>query len=279
MLGTAAVSPAAPPHGQGLPPDFRLLLQSELMRRCRLNPKYSLRAYAKSLGVDSSTLSKILRGKRPLGGISIRRLGDKLNLSPAEIDRFIGLARGKGRKGERNAEHVPQFDQFEQDTFEALQDWYHFAILELTHVRDFRPDPKWIARALNISVSEVNASLERLERLGMLERTPEGRMVERSTGMLSTLGTTRTSVALRRLQKEMLQQAILAVDNVSIDLRDNTSMTIAVDPSRLPAAKERIKKFRRELATFLTSGPECTEVYQVCFALFPVTDLQPKTEN
>lgn len=41
-------------------------LQKEFSARRKRNPRYSLRAFAKSLQLDSSTLSKLLRKKRPL---------------------------------------------------------------------------------------------------------------------------------------------------------------------------------------------------------------------
>jgi transcriptional regulator with XRE-family HTH domain len=43
------------------------LLLKEFDQRKLKNSRYSLRAYARDLGVDSSFLSKVLRGKRILG--------------------------------------------------------------------------------------------------------------------------------------------------------------------------------------------------------------------
>ena len=41
-------------------------IKEDLSHKQRLNPHYSLRAYARDLGIHSSTLSQILKGKRPL---------------------------------------------------------------------------------------------------------------------------------------------------------------------------------------------------------------------
>ena len=48
----------------GLAQNFQTCLRNELERRCKANPAYSLRAFAKFLGVDPSFLSKVLSGKR-----------------------------------------------------------------------------------------------------------------------------------------------------------------------------------------------------------------------
>src|SRR5438105_2196819 len=78
--------------------DFRLYLQSELVRRCKSNPKYSLRAFAKFLGTDSSRLSKILKDVRPVGGKLIEQFGSRLGLNPIDIESFkINIQRRKAR--------------------------------------------------------------------------------------------------------------------------------------------------------------------------------------
>src|SRR4051794_37275616 len=41
-------------------------LREELARRCDFNPRYSLRAFARSLGTDPGTLSRVLTCRRPL---------------------------------------------------------------------------------------------------------------------------------------------------------------------------------------------------------------------
>ncbi len=64
---------------------FRLSLQSELVRRMRVNPKYSLRAFARFLEIDPSSLSQYLRGRRKFTEKQVETLALKLGLSPLEI--------------------------------------------------------------------------------------------------------------------------------------------------------------------------------------------------
>src|SRR3984957_9168996 len=54
--------------------DFRMILQRELLLRCERNPQYSLRSFAKSLQIDPSTLSQILRGKRSITASLLQKL-------------------------------------------------------------------------------------------------------------------------------------------------------------------------------------------------------------
>lgn len=55
------------------------------------NPRYSLRAFARSLGVSSGQLSEILSGKRPLSHKLARRISIALALTEEESHKLIHL--------------------------------------------------------------------------------------------------------------------------------------------------------------------------------------------
>jgi len=55
------------------------------------NPRYSLRAFARSLGVSSGQLSEILSGKRPLSHKLARRISIALTLTEVEAQKLIFL--------------------------------------------------------------------------------------------------------------------------------------------------------------------------------------------
>ena len=61
--------------------EFRKFLQNEFLERIQRNPYYSLRAYAKFLTLNDSTLSKILNGKLKISDKRFEDLSDKFNLT------------------------------------------------------------------------------------------------------------------------------------------------------------------------------------------------------
>lgn len=245
-------------------PDFRTLLQEELLKRCRANPRYSLRAFARSLGTHPASLSHVMRGRRPLTGHAIRQMGARLGLSP---DRIQDLERSnRDPEAKKDA-----FQTLAQDLFEVVSDWYHDAILELTRVKHFEADPRWIARTLAITPSEVHIAVERLTRLGLLEITPTGQWIDRSE-LNAVTGGPHTSIARMKLQRQLLERSIQALENDPYDLRDHSSLTMAMQTSDLPEAKERIRKFRRELCAYLQRpGTSPDQVYQLAVGLFALS--------
>lgn len=68
--------------------NFRLWLQKQFTDRCKRNPRYSLRAFAKSLFLEASTLSQILSGKRVVSKKIIQGLCDKLSATPKDLKSF-----------------------------------------------------------------------------------------------------------------------------------------------------------------------------------------------
>ncbi len=240
---------------------FREFLQSELVRRCQQNPSYSMRAFARMLQTDPSTLAKILSGKRVLKKRAIQKLGIRLGLTPFALARFTTTTQTPSG---------PEYAVLSADAFHVISEWYHYALLELLRVDHFKPDARWAGRALGISKLEVCAALERLQRVGMLKIDEHGNWIDLSGGRSTTVGNDFTAAAFRNLQRQVLQKALVALEEVPMERRDQTSMTFAADSSQMIEAKARIKEFRRDLAAFLSRGARRDQVYHLGISLYPV---------
>lgn len=255
--------------------DFRFYLQQELLERCRRNPKYSLRAFAKALQIGPAALSDMLNGKRTITVASIERLGLALGLPLRQIEVFK-----RQTKHPKTAQTTAdlQFQKLTLDSFALISDWYHYAILELIKVKDFEPSTPWISKSLGITKAEANAAIERLLRLNLIQEQ-NGRWVDNSQGFTTNIEPGLTSSASRYLQKQILEQSLKALEEIAVDLRNHTSMTMAIDPEDMPEAIERIKRFRHELCDFLERNQKPKEVYQLSISLFPITQIQKKQEK
>lgn len=239
--------------------EFRIFLQNEFVSRCRLNPQFSLRAFAKFLNVDQSLLSKVLRGHRPPSKALIEKICYRIGLSPSEI-----LAFTSGGEDSKSG-----YDVLSEDSFAILSDWYHFALLELLKTKGCKSDSAWLAERLGISAIEVNTALERLERMGFLEkrRNRWSHLIPNNTWT----NTEATSAARRNLQRNLLEMSLKAIDQVEFSKRENGSLTIACDEKLLPEIKERLTAFRRDLDKFIESQGNFTQVYQLVISFFPLS--------
>jgi hypothetical protein len=249
--------------------NFRFFLQAELVRRCQANPQYSLRAFARTLKLDPSRLSKILKGQRPVSRALVEELGSRLGLSIEKIELYKDGA-ASGMTAEISQTH---YLQLAQDTFEIIANWHHYAILELMKVANFSPSPRWLAQSLGVTVSEINICIERLVRVELLSIQKDGKWIDRSGGFSThVLGPNYTSYAHRKMQEQILQMAAQALHQTPIERRDQSSMMMAISAKRIAEAKTLITAFRRKLCDFLEQDKKKDSVYQLSISLFPLVE-------
>lgn len=253
--------------------DFRLWLQTEYADRLRRNSRYSLRAFGRALDMDASSISQILAGKRRVSNKLIERVCDKLGLSPElRIHLLTGIAVAPKPVDNSNLYH-----QIPMDAFAVISDWHHYAILELTFTQNFDSSPAWIAKKLCISPTETKAAIERLERLDLIE-VVDGKL-RKTQAFITNFSDGFTGSALKNLQRQLLQKALDAIDEADPSEKDITSMTMSINPAKLPEARKLIQNFRRELCAFLEDGPR-SRVYNLGVQLFPLSrSTLPKLES
>jgi hypothetical protein len=127
--------------------DFVNLLRAEFRHRRSCNARYSLRAYALALRTSHSTLSQYFDGRRPLTARTVETLGWRLGLTPLQLKGCL-----KGLRMDRTSRGILRL------------------IARERCVRQSRA----IATALHTSVDDVNRSLQRLLRRGLIEMTADG---------------------------------------------------------------------------------------------------------
>jgi hypothetical protein len=241
---------------------LRELLLGELCTRQEHNASYSLRAFARDLGVNVTSLSEFFSNRRRLSSDTIRKVADKLCLSPFVLSSILQGTDGAARKSA-----LPDPIQLEEDTFRVISEWYYYGILSLARVKGNRGEVGWISKRLGITVPEARNGLERLVRMGFIE-VKNGRM--RRTSLPITTSKAIPLSAIRKYHKQNLALAEKAIDEVPREKRFVTAITMPTDKKRYEKATEFILKFREELSAFLESGnPE--DVYTLSIQLFPLT--------
>ena len=233
-------------------------LKNEFAARAKKNPAYSMRAFAKSLEIDSSTLSSLLSGKRPLSYKTAKKLLDKLDVKSLEKKDLLFKM--------NNNENQVAYKFIEDDELEIISDWEHYAILSLMETVSFQSSVKFISQKLHIPTAVVMAALSRLEKVGLIRKVQDQYKICQEATVTSQ---DVPSVALRKAHKQYLEKAIYSLENHSVIDRDISGITIAIQKSKLPQAKKIIQDFRKSLAELLESGKK-DEVYRLNIQLYPL---------
>ncbi len=233
------------------------------------NPAFSLRAFARKLGIHSPALSEILGGRRKISKKLLARFAKGFPEDSAKIAELAQLFPSITRaSASRTSGKRPPSLRIDADRFHAIADWYHFGILSLAETPHFKSDPKWIAATLQIGEKEAKEALKRLLRMGLLETSADGHAKTKGISYTTTDGVANLSV--RRGHAQNIELARKSLDEDPVDVRDFTAITMAIDPAKLPTARKMIRAFRDDLCAFLEGGDKL-EVYKLCLQLFPLS--------
>ncbi len=272
-------------------PHFAEIMKREFSRRVEKNPAYSLRSFARALQISSTTLSLIFSGSRVPSVQVTERLVSALSLSPKEESEFLAsLIKVHKRKGvsSRKSYFLSRFSEdqvkdrrlnkaeLDLKLFQVISDWYHYAIMMLMESEGAKPEPQWIAKQLGISVIEAKTALARLLSLGLLRPRKNGTLSV-DASYLTTADKHVTTMALKKHQRQILEKSIQSLENDPIETRNISSLTMSIDPERLPKAKDMIEDFNQKLCAFLEGGNR-KQVYQLSVALFPIQKIIRSTE-
>lgn len=246
-------------------------LEEAFERRKTQNASYSLRAYARDLGVHPSTLSKVLKGQRGLPFSSLDRVTGVLALSEGDKSKFCSsVLRNRGLGLPKDFDWVTEQGQALKNDkhFRIISEWEYFAFLNLLKIKNFQSDAGWVARRLGSSEVRVQKMIKDLLEAGMIEVSEKGQW-QRTHSRLRTSDEV-NSLALRVGHQNDLRLAASRLWEVPIEERDFCSMVMPSRPETLKKAKKLVREFLKQMEE-LMEGEDATEVYQVAVQVFPMT--------
>ena len=224
-----------------------------------------MRRFSQALGVSHTVLSLVLSGKRPLSKKAAIKVSDFLGFDPTQRDSLLANRKSIGPCPAGQTD----YQQISLDVFSVVSDWYHFAILSLLILPGAKFEPRWISSKLGISEIESKLAIERLVRLGLVEKNSKGQW--KQAGKSIKIDNPHSTAATRKFHTQLLAKALESLEHDPFDRRDFTAMTLAIDPAQLPYARERIRAFRRDLTDELESRAKPKQVYNLNIQLFPIS--------
>ena len=239
------------------------LLDIEFEKKREKNKNYSLRAFARDLKVPAASLSHIMKRKRPPSDEFLNKAAKALKLTDDQKAKI-----------KNESQQVYKFSQKEIDYFMTLSEWYYDAIIELMRTKGFESNSEFIAKRLGMEPQEIDSALERLENLGMIKKN-HNNMLHSTTENILVYGGDNTLFFLQKIQKQLLNLAVDALDHTPKPNREQASMVMAINKKDLPEAKARIKQFHHDLSEYLQRPHrESDEVYQLVTSFFPLTKIE-----
>ncbi len=261
---------------------YREFLRDFVQSKKNGSKAWSFTVWARQLGLkSSSTLIMLCTGSRAPGPKLMSKLETYFNFSQRESSHFKDLVKldKLNRRFDASASELqssidsdPRLGMLllKEQSFRVVSEWQYYAIREMTRLKGFRSDPRWIKSNLDskLSKSEIQQILRTLVAMGLIERTQDGCLQYRE----QHVGTRddQVDMALRSYHNELLRIARDKTESTELWEREISGGCFALASKDLPAAKKMIRRFQREFCeAFETSDAD--SVYQLEVAFFPLT--------
>lgn len=264
--------------------DYRKFLQDYYEYRKLSEPGFSLRRFAKEATLPSkSYLKRIIEGDFHITKKSRYKFSKGCGLDKKERDFFYNLIefnkssnlKDKNRLLKRigKISERTTSKQITNEQYELLSKWYYMAVRSLVALRDFRPDPSFLARKLRgfISTREAKKALEVLLKLGLVENK-EGKYIVKDQNITTVDEVKKTAV--KNYHTQMIPVGVKALHKNSLEEREMRAITLSLSDEDAFEAKRRVKEFYRELLIELSKnrkGRRLNQIWQLNLQFFKLT--------
>lgn len=266
--------------------DFREYLRSQVDYLMDVHGE-SVRSLSIKSGFKSSNyLKHIIDGKRKVSRNSANNICKAIHLNKFEADYFLKLAsfnqsvtlqqKRETRTELLRSKRCRNLQPKKVATVNYYSKWYYVPLRELIALTDFKEDPTWIAKKLRrpVSESEISKAIDDMIELGMVVRDENGQL-KQAERTLRPSGPMIQS-ALYDFQLNMIDQAKDALETLSKDERNVSSVTITLNEEARKKVELMIYEFRQNLLKLSEECQSADEVAQVNLQFFPLTQ---KLEN
>lgn len=260
--------------------DYQAFLREYYEERKKKDFFFSFRLFGTKTGVDPSYLVRVMQGRAHISLKSLPGVCRYMGLEGKSREYFEAMIRfAKARTNQDSKlwfERMLELQGIDADTVEASQyeyyrKWYHSAVRALISIEPFRGEYKALAGRLSpsISVKEAKDSVELLFKLGLVRRETDGSICVCQKHL--TTGQKWNGVAVREFQKECIRIASESIDRHPKEIRDISTLTLAVHHKDLILMREKASEFRRSLQNLASDvdGADC--VYQVNVQIVPLS--------
>ena len=264
--------------------DYRDLLKDSFEERKSSDPSFTYKKMAEALGLHTSNIFRVIQKETHLPARCQSRAIDFLALTDRNAAYFlllVGYARERNGKARQEIlekamalRDVNRVDLGEKE-LAYFRDWWVVAVRGVLEMVDGRANPAEIAAKLHPKVSEaqVTAALDLLQELGLVKKASSGRLIVREPH----LGVARSAEkvqAVRGYQRQTLALASESIERFPPEVRDVTTLTMAVDRDIFGHVREMLRECRLQIQKSSDEAKSPDRVMQLVMAYFPLTNVE-----
>lgn len=265
------------------PQDSRYYLHNELIERVKRRPHYSLRAFARDLGLSPAALSGFLSGKVELSPARILEIAKKIKLSEVQTEHWLNLferKNGKTAQAKKTAQIKIEAQlknskkYIEPDLFGMISRWESLALLELLSFEKIFSNEE-MADYLGMKKTELVLLLKKLVRLNLIYWNKDRWSPSEED---SFVGNEVPSKAIREFHGQILKKAEKALTKQSIEQREFRSTIFSMKKADLPQLKKDLNRFWMEQIGKYAQPKNNDAIYCFSMQLFDLLEQEIKND-
>ncbi|WP_298769989.1 TIGR02147 family protein [uncultured Fibrobacter sp.] len=266
--------------------DYREFLKDYYNAKKEANSAFSLRVFSDKIGFKAKDfISRVMNGDKNLSSQSIPKVASGLRLGKHETEFFISLV--KFNQAETTEERNIAFNEMQavlkvvrfaekqhllgHAQYMVYSDWKHLTIRSLIGMFGFNGDYETLAKRVHprISAEEAKKSVKLLEDCQLIKKDKSGNYSLSESAI--TTGDRTSRLALRGYHQQCLKLAADSIDRDPPGTRHISGLTLGISQEGYERIVERINAFRKEIALIAEEDQNSDKVFQLQFALFPVS--------
>ena len=261
--------------------NFRLYVRDFYTER-KIRSGFTWRDFAKAAGYSSPVFLKLVcDGKANLSDVGIERVANAMGLVGTDLQYFRALVNFNQEKDSSKKKEVfkelraiakeNEMTLVGEDQYDYYESWINPVLRELVpQVPEATPAQVADMLAFDTQAAEVKKALKLLEKVGLLNKNADGSF-EQSSKAITTGNIEVTSLSVREMHRQMGELAVRSLDEVPVNERDISGLTLGISESAYSRITKEIEDFRRRVASIVLQETEEDRVYRLNVQLFPLT--------
>jgi uncharacterized protein (TIGR02147 family) len=268
----------------------QIFLSEMMTAHQKIDPSFSIRRWAKEMGVSHTLLAMFLQGKRDIKLKHVEYLTRSITLTTSEKLYLQALIEfNSAETAEQKvllqtwlSELHPGGNKraIEFSAFRVISDWIHFAILALCSHPFGKPNSTQIEDNFKHKVDprSVQNAINRLIELNLLKKDTDGTFHTLPEGLSSINDENNLGVQeYHRQVSDLAKMALVEQDPLE---REFQGIALLVPHQKRALAKQLIRRFRDQFCKSMKlEEDQPSEAYQLNLQFFRLSNIDPKKDN
>lgn len=243
---------------------------------------FTWRDFAKAANYSSPVFLKLVcDGKTNLSEVGVERVASAMGLVGADLQYFrllVAFCQGKDSIAKkqiyqqmRSLAAENSFNLVGEDQYDYYNSWHNPVLRELApKMKDATPATLANEFEFGVNTNDVKKALALLQNIGFIKKNEKGEFVQNDKA-ITTGSMEVTSLAVRDMHRQMGELAVRALDEVPVNERDISGLTIGVSEIAFHKISQEIADFRRRVGAIVMEDEGAERVYRLNMQLFPLT--------